>query len=89
MSIYLESYQTNERRIYSIRNNSCRYNSNMYIFLMERMEMTVQDDSDRKVGINVSVPFRHIKSIDERCRLLGISKRSNYIWSLIEKDLGL
>lgn len=45
------------------------------------------EDRSRKVGINVSVPFEEIKRIDDRARKLGYNKRSNYIWSLIFRDL--
>lgn len=47
------------------------------------------EDKSRKVGINVSVPFSEITRIDERARKLGYNKRSNYIWSLIFRDLEL
>lgn len=47
--------------------------------------MTVKEN-DRKVGINVSVPFKSIKEIDDRANHLNM-KRSGYIWYLISKDL--
>ncbi len=50
--------------------------------------MTVADEN-RKIGINVSIPFKHISTIDKKSKELGFSKRSNYIWSLIQKDLGI
>ena len=50
--------------------------------------MTISDEN-RKIGINVSIPFKHISSIDRKAKELGYSKRSNYIWSLIKKDLNL
>ena len=49
--------------------------------------MTVSENR-RKVGINVSIPFKHIETIDSKARSLNM-KRSNYIWSLIKKDLDL
>ena len=48
--------------------------------------MTVSDE-DRKIGLNVSIPFKHIYTIDKRAKQLGFTKRSTYIWSLIQKDL--
>ena len=50
--------------------------------------MTVSDDN-RKIGINVSIPFKHIETIDKGLEKKGFSKRSNYIWSLIRKDLNI
>ena len=50
--------------------------------------MTVSD-ANRKIGINVSIPFKHIKTIDAKAKGEGFSKRSNYIWNLIRKDLNL
>ena len=50
--------------------------------------MTVSDEN-RKIGINVSIPFKHISTIDRQAKEKGFSKRSSYIWSLIQKDLGL
>ncbi len=47
--------------------------------------MTIKDN-DRKVGINVSVPYNAIKKIDDKASSLKL-KRSGYIWSLIKKDL--
>ena len=44
------------------------------------------EDGDRKVGINVSVPYKYIEEIDKKAKRLDM-KRSNYIWLLIEKDL--
>ena len=49
--------------------------------------MTVTENR-RKVGINVSIPFKHIETIDSKARTLNM-KRSNYIWSLVKKDLNL
>ena len=50
--------------------------------------MTVSDDK-RKVGINVSIPFKYIEIIDKKATDIGKRNRSGYIWSLIKKDLGL
>lgn len=50
--------------------------------------MTVSDEN-RKIGINVSIPFKYISVIDKKSRELGFSKRSNYIWSLLQKDLNI
>jgi len=50
--------------------------------------LTVTNEN-RKIGINVSVPFKHIETIDEKVTELGYKKRSNYIWALIKKDLDL
>jgi len=44
-------------------------------------------NSNRKIGINVSVPFSYISKIDERAKELGYNKRSNYILQLIQRDL--
>ncbi len=48
--------------------------------------MTVNDEN-RKIGINVSIPFKYISIIDKRAKEKGFFKRSTYIWNLIHKDL--
>jgi len=48
--------------------------------------MTV-DDENRKIGLNVSVPYKLIKIIDKRVKDLEKKNRSAYIYGLILKDL--
>lgn len=49
--------------------------------------MTLQD-GERKIGINISVPYKYISLIDKKANNLKV-KRSNYIWCLIKSDLGI
>jgi predicted DNA binding CopG/RHH family protein len=43
-------------------------------------------EKDRHIGINISVPSSKIVDIDSKAKQLGM-RRSEYIRSLIEKDL--
>ena len=43
------------------------------------------DQDKRKVGINVSVPFKYIELINKKAG----NNRSSYIWNLIKKDLNI
>jgi len=45
------------------------------------------EDNKRKTGINISVSNGEIARIDKRAKELGFRNRSNYVCSLIEKDL--